>query len=122
MARVKKDEVREERIVMEIIVDTYGPEEQAMGWYYYLEDNLVFPFKTKCIMGLKTSPLTVGQEYEVVNMASEDDCMHDMLVEIVWAGRTLAIPLMQVEPIKTDEKTRQAIEDWHYWVARGYEF
>ena len=26
------DDEREERIVMEIIVDAYGPEEQAMGW------------------------------------------------------------------------------------------
>lgn len=53
---------------------------------------------------------------------AEDDCMHDMLVAIVWAGRTLAIPLMQLEPIAADEKTREAIEDWHYYVASGYEF
>ena len=33
--RQNKD--REERIEMEIIVDAYGPEEQAMGWYYYLD-------------------------------------------------------------------------------------
>ena len=25
---------------MEIIVDAYGPEEQALGWYYYLDDKL----------------------------------------------------------------------------------
>lgn len=122
MSRVEKNEVREERIMMEIIVDAYGPEEQAMGWYYYLEDNLTFPFKVRCITGLRTSPLRVGQEYEVVKMASGDDCMHDMLVEIMWAERTLAIPLIQLEPIAGDEKTREAIEDWHYWVARGYEF
>jgi hypothetical protein len=29
-----KDEEREERIHMEIVVDANGPEEQAMGWYY----------------------------------------------------------------------------------------
>jgi hypothetical protein len=28
---------------------------------------------------------------------------------------------MQVEAVATDEETRQAVEDWHYWVARGYE-
>lgn len=122
MTRVRKDEVREERIMVEIVVDAYGPEEQAMGWYYYLEDNIAFPFKARCIMGLKTSPLTAGQEVEVVKMASEDDCMRDMFVEIGWPGRTLAVPLRQFEPIETDEKTQGAIEDWHYWVARGYEF
>jgi hypothetical protein len=33
MARPAKDDEREERIQMEIIVDAYGPEEQALGWY-----------------------------------------------------------------------------------------
>jgi hypothetical protein len=28
---------------MEIIVDAYTPEEQAMGWYYSLEDRLTVP-------------------------------------------------------------------------------
>jgi Calcium binding len=31
-----RDEERERRISMEIVVDAYGPEEQAMGWYYSL--------------------------------------------------------------------------------------
>jgi len=30
--------------------------------------------------------------------------------------------LMQLEGIEVDEETKQAIEDWHYWVNRGYEF
>jgi endonuclease I len=29
----KQNRDREERITMEIVVDAYGPEEQAMGWY-----------------------------------------------------------------------------------------
>ena len=29
---------------MEIVVDAYGLEEQAMGWYSYLEEKLQFPF------------------------------------------------------------------------------
>ena len=44
MPGVEKDEAREYRITMEIIVDAYGPEEQALGWYCYLEDKLRFPF------------------------------------------------------------------------------
>ena len=31
MTHQAKDEAREERITMEIIVDAYGPEEQALG-------------------------------------------------------------------------------------------
>lgn len=38
----RKDPVREDRITMEIVVDAYGSDERAMGWYYYLEDKLNF--------------------------------------------------------------------------------
>jgi calcium binding protein len=45
---------------------------------------------------------------------------HDMFILIRWKRRQLAVPLMQVEGIQVDEETQQAIEDWHYWVNRGY--
>ena len=46
--KTELNEEREERITMEIIVDAYGPEEQAMGWYYYLNDTVEFPFPAVC--------------------------------------------------------------------------
>lgn len=57
MARVPPDERREERIAMEIIVDAYGPEEQAAGWYAYLTDHLHFPFTAHCLAQRAISPL-----------------------------------------------------------------
>lgn len=93
MSRSQEDEAREERIAMEIVVDAYGPEEQAMGWYYYLEDNLGFPFTGRCTRERRISPLRAGEEVTVVKMAPEDDCMHEMFVEIKWSNRTLAVPL-----------------------------
>ncbi len=68
-----RDEEREQRISMEIVVDAYGPEEQAMGWY--------------------------------------------MFVMIRWERGTLGVPLAQLEGIGVDERTRQVMEDWQYWVA-----
>lgn len=121
MARVEEDEVREHRIHMEAIVDAYGPEEQAMGWYYYLEDKLHIPFKARCMAERRTSPLKKGEEVQVKGMASEEECLHEMFVEVRWSGRTLAVPLSQLEAVEVDEETQEAIEDWHYWVARGYE-
>ncbi len=58
---------------MEIVVDAYGEEERAMGWYYYLADKLQFPFKATCIAERTVSPLSVGDLVEVVKMAPEDD-------------------------------------------------
>ncbi len=45
MSRVEKDESREERILMEVVVDAHDEEERAMGWYYYKylsKSNLIF--------------------------------------------------------------------------------
>ena len=56
MARSASDDEREERITMEIVVDAYSPEEQALGWYYYLEDKLHVPFTAKCVVQRATSP------------------------------------------------------------------
>jgi hypothetical protein len=122
MAKPKRDLVREERIHEEIIVDAYGPEEQAMGWYYYLEDKIHFPFQAKCIASKVTSPLRRGESVDVRSLASEDACSGDMLVLIRWQGRTMAVPLSQLTAIDPDESAREAIQDWHYWVAQGYCF
>ncbi|MEA3438179.1 MAG: calcium-binding protein [Thermodesulfobacteriota bacterium] len=122
MSKVRKNESRENRIIMEIIVDAYGPEEQAIGWYYYLDDTLNFPFLSKCITKRVISPLKVGDEVEVIGMAPEEECEHEMFVMMRWERNGLAIPLMQLEVIHGDDQTREAVEDWHYWVNRGYGF
>jgi hypothetical protein len=122
MSKVRKDEVRENRIMMEIVVDAYGAEEQAMGWYYYLDDTLSFPFLTKCITKRAISPLRVGDEVEVIGMAPEEECEHEMFVMMRWKRNGLAVPLMQLELIHGNDQTREAIDDWHYWINRGYQF
>ena len=121
MTRPPRDEAREERIVMEIIVDAYGPEEQAMGWHAYLSDTLQFPFSARCTVSRTISPLEPGEVVKVVGMASSEECQHEMFVLIRWKQRQLAVPLMQLEGIQVDEETQQAIEDWRYWVNQGYE-
>jgi Calcium binding len=44
MRKFKKDPIREARI-NEAIADAYGPEERALGWYYYLENQSRVPFE-----------------------------------------------------------------------------
>ena len=108
---------------MEIIVDAYGGDEQAMGWYYYLADRLQFPFDTHCIAKRAVSPLRVKDRVEVIGVPEEDECVREMFVTIRWEKDGLAVPLSQLKPASnTDRQTREAVEDWHYWVAMGYEF
>ena len=122
MTHDASDEEREQRISMEIIVDAYGPEEQALGWHAYLSGTLNFPFSARCVALRAISPLELGEEVEVVGMAPDEECLHEMFVLIRWKERQLAVPLMQLESIQVDEETQQAIEDWRYWINQGYEF
>lgn len=119
----KRDEEREDRIVMKVVVDAYDAVERALGWYYYLEDLLQFPFTAVCIATRATSPLRVKERIEVVGMPDEDVCTREMFVFIRRERNRLAVPLSQLKPARnTDEVTTEAIEDWHYWVRMGYEF
>src|SRR5205823_13765752 len=109
--------------MMEIVVDAHDEQERAMGWYYYLQDQLQFPFTAVCIAKRPISPLRVKDEVEVIGMPGEDECEHEMFVTIRWEKEALAVPLAQLKPIAaTDEQTKQAVAGWHYWVQMGYEF
>jgi hypothetical protein len=129
MNRIPKDEAREERIIREAVVDAYTSEERALGWYYYLDNNVSYaakPILARCIRERAVSPLQVGDQVDVLRMAPQEECRCDMFVMIRWGlpeGRQgLGVPLSQLEVIHGSASVRQAVEDWRYWVDRGYEF
>src|SRR5712692_5275982 len=99
------DDEFDRRLSLEIIPDAYGPEEQALSWYYYLEEHLQFPFQAKCVTERPTSPLHVGEKIEVVGMPTEEVCEHQMFVNIRWQDRVLAVPLAQLAGVGVDEDT-----------------
>ena len=110
-----EDEERNERITNEVIVDAYTPEEQALGWYYYLERKMHFPVRARCIAERTVSPLQEGEEVCVVGMVDEKDCMREMFVRIEWMDREFGVPLTQLELLDVDSETQEAIADLHYW-------
>lgn len=119
--KAELDPEREERITMEIVVDAYGPEEQAMGWYYYLKDTIEFPFSAVCCETRSISPLKINNKVVVIGMADEGECEQEMFVSVQWGKNDLAVPLSQLTPISSvPEATKEAVEDWHYWLRRGY--
>lgn len=122
MPKPRINRAREDRIEMEVVVDAYGSDERAMGWYYYLDEKLAVPFEARVRTGLPSSPLSVGDKVEVLGMAPEQACEADMLVWVRWPKRKLAVPLSQLVALIEDEATNEAVADWHYWVSHGYEF
>jgi hypothetical protein len=120
--RERKQPEREDRILSEIVVDAYNDTERAMGWYCYLQDKMQMPFTARCRVSRSTSPLKTGQEVQVVCMAKEDECMSEVFVLVKYGKTALAVPLAQLDCLSDHEATVVAIADWHYWVARGYEY
>ena len=118
----RKDAVREKRILSEAVVDANSTDEQAMGWYYYLDNRISFPFNAKCIAVDKRTPLELGELITVVRMADEEYCGYEMYIEISWKDKILAIPLSQIKPLNADEDSSEAISDWYYWKNQGYTF
>jgi hypothetical protein len=123
MPRRRRDADREHRINEEILVEAYSAQEQALAWHNYLDTHLRFPFLACCTVERIISPLHRGDEIKVVGLAPDDECYCEMFVTMPWENRELAVPLAQLQPVpKTNAKTRQAVEDWLYWVRQGYEF
>ena len=119
MSEVELNEIRENRIANEAVVDAYEEEEIAMGWYYYLQERLNFPFKAR--WGGRSS-----DKITVLEISTEDDCLNDMYVEVLYREGGLedvfSARLLEIHPVDVDRATKEAIADWHYWVNRGYQF
>jgi hypothetical protein len=126
MSTVEREENREHRIATEIIVDAEDKEDRAMGWYYYLEETLNFPFMAKWKKKSRKSPTPEEKQVEVLGMAPDDECLKDMYVEVADINGkeddVYSAKLSEIQPIDVDTETQEAIADWLYWLARGYKF
>jgi hypothetical protein len=121
----KRDDEREERITMEIVVDCYNEHEAWSGWWSYLDGKLSYPFVAECIQERRASPMRMGERVIVTAMLDDDeaaDALDEMQVEIEWQGRTLGVPLAQLRGVGVNDNTAEAIADWHYWIAQGRQF
>jgi hypothetical protein len=118
----KREDDHEARIATMILVDGDGAEARAMSWYNYLADTLAFPFVAQCRAKRAISPLQMGDEVDVIGMAPAEECHHEIFVLMRWERDGLAVPLMQLAVTHVDDETRQAVEDWLYWVDHGHRF
>lgn len=116
------------RIDYEIIVDCYDEYEQRMGWIVYLTDNMEFPFKAE-YTGKSQPFLKTGDAVKVLGLSvleDEDDFEDDdenyeeenfqPMLEVEINGNSYDIPLEEIKNIDANKKTKQAIEDWGFWV------
>lgn len=116
----QRDEAREQRIarLLSGAQDEYA---RISAWYGYLEEHVRFPFAATCRPG--AAALGLPPEVEVIDLACVDDWEEEARVTLGGDKDGVDVPLAQLTPSEgSDEQTRQAVSDWHYWVERGYHF
>jgi hypothetical protein len=119
MSNLEKDVQREDRINMEILVDVYDEDHYSLCWHSYLDRKLNFPFQALLANKAGRSP----EQVEIVGMSSEEECedRRDMLVDVAYDDDSIPTPLREISAPDADPDTQEAIADWHYWIAMGYE-
>lgn len=115
------DEEREQRITMEILVDAHTPEVQAMGWYSSLEDRLHFSSWPGASPNVASRPCASATRSRSPGWPPKRSASTRCSSSSAGNTDPLAVPLAKLEGVAVDDQTRQVIEDWHYWVAQGYE-
>lgn len=116
----QRDEAREQRIAG-LLGGAEDEYERISAWYEYLEEHVRFPFTATCTRS--GGGLRLLEEVEVIDLACVDDWEDEARVTLGAAKDGLDAPLVQVTPrASSDEQTKQAVADWHYWVQQGYHF
>lgn len=44
-----------------------------------------------------TSPLVLKEIVKVIDLAKEEECLHDMFVKVKWNNREFSVPISQLE-------------------------
>lgn len=118
---MKKDPDIEHRIEEEILADAHGEQERHGAWMCYLGEHLKFPFAARCVTRRPESLLQVGEGVTVTGLLEEEE-PEEILVNVRWRDRELAVPLAQLHGVGLSREAAQAIADWHYWWQHGNRF
>ena len=103
----------------EIIVDCYDEYEMAMGWFYYLSENMSFPFKAKISVENSVGSLKKEDIVNVVELINSDEEMISIddfkaTVGIEYGEHIYDISLEMLEGIDCDMQTDEVIKVWRY--------
>ena len=104
----------------EILMDCNGEEDEYMSWYYYVEDELEFPFRAKIVVRKDTGEKFL-KEIEVLELSSDENNFHrnfDLKVDIKFDDYIIEVPLSKLKEIKSSEKITEIIDAWNYWIKK----
>ena len=115
-----KNELFDKKIRNEVLVDCKDDYERNMSWFYYLEEQLRFPFIA--YIPVKTIEKTYEKVFKKVNVIGlkEEDFgdKFEMKVETEFDRYIMEFPLAILHDIRASESVVEAIELWQYWVKK----
>ncbi|MFN8670791.1 MAG: calcium-binding protein [Candidatus Sericytochromatia bacterium] len=114
---------REEKIKQEIlskIIDINNNKEVFTIWFNYLEKNITFPFYAKFKSSFKKFSVRVKVNGLLEFSDSKD--IRDILVEIEYNNEKSLEQLLEILNLESDTKTKEAIENFQYWINYGNTF
>ncbi len=115
-----KNELFDEKIRNEVVVDCRDDYEQNMSWFYYLEEELEFPFIA--YVPVKLIEQTAGQVCRKVNVIGlkETDFgdKFELKVETEFDRYIMEFPLAVLRDIRASDEVIEAIELWQYWAKK----
>lgn len=107
-----------------ITVDCYDDYEKKMGWYYYLQDELDFPFIAYMPVKMKNqrSNTLISSEIEIIGLLGEDFIYryNDIMVEAELGEYIMNFPLSEIKNIKSSPENIAIISLWKYWFEKQY--
>ena len=110
------DPIRDERILNEAIVDCYDEDEERMGWYYYMTDNLTLPIAAKVRFPMKGGQTEVRPAQIVeVDPKTEQGGVVRLGVTEGDSQRVQHISPEYLVSMATTPENAQVINDWLYW-------
>jgi Calcium binding len=111
-----EDPIRQKRIDYEVIVDCYDDDEVAMGWYYYLSENLVFPIPATVQLKQRGGKMEeVNVEIVEVDPKSEEGSPIRLGITEKGQKRVQYISPEVITNVKTSPTNTLIINDWLYW-------
>jgi len=103
---------REQRILEKVLQEGLDETQIIDAWYEYMQASFLFPFKVK--MNEKEEEI-----FEVVELAPREQFEKDFIVGMRFGEDIMYAPALSLFIFGAAPKTKLAIEDWRYWVAKN---
>ena len=111
----KDDENRTYRIRTQVTSLGRNAEQKFSAWHLYLKNKLKFPFDGLWKHTFYSDP----EKVIVIELLDLETCQdaYDILVKVQNQGIVSEKPLFSIiEVLTADDNTKEAVEDWHFWI------